>query len=312
MNILLINPGRRDYLIKYFLDLKKYFKINLYLIDSDKNIPAFQVSNKTLNFICPKASKLKSFSNFLKKFIIKNKINIVFPISEHEMMSLAITKNFYEEMGVKIVISNKHVIDICKNKIKTYNFLKKIELNYPEIINPKNYNKKIPIILKEIEGSGSKNQILITNKNFNFTYKKKNFFLQKYLKSPEYGMDILNDLNGNFLHCSVKKKILMRAGDTDRAIVIDQSKYINFAKKISLNLRHVGNLDVDFLWHNQKPFILDLNPRFGGGYPFTHEYGYDYIKALILNFKRPEEKIKFKTFENKNNFFSKGINIYRN
>ena len=312
MNILLINPGRRDYLVRYFLDLKKYFKIKIYLIDCDKNIPAFQVSDKTFNFICPPASSVKYFSNYLKEFLIKNKIDIVFPISEHEMKTLTITKNFYEQKGIKIVISSKHVIDICKNKIKTYYFLKNIGLNYPEIINFKNFKKKLPVILKEVEGSGSKNQILITNKNSNFSFKKKNFFLQKYLKSPEYGMDILNDLNGNFLHCTVKKKILMRAGDTDRAIVINPSKFIKLAKKISFNLRHIGNLDVDFLWHNQKPYILDLNPRFGGGYPFTHEYGYNYIKALILNFRRPQEKIKFKKFKNKNNFFSKGINIYKN
>ena len=64
MNILLINPGRRDYLIKYFCNLQKKFKIKIFLIDPNKNIPSFKVTKKTLNFICPIAKKKKNFQNF--------------------------------------------------------------------------------------------------------------------------------------------------------------------------------------------------------------------------------------------------------
>ena len=46
MNILLINPGRKDYIINYFLKLTKKFKANLFLIDPDKNIASFAVSKK--------------------------------------------------------------------------------------------------------------------------------------------------------------------------------------------------------------------------------------------------------------------------
>ena len=51
MNILLINPGRRDYLVNFFILLKKKYNLNIFLIDPDKNIPAFKVSTHTKNFI---------------------------------------------------------------------------------------------------------------------------------------------------------------------------------------------------------------------------------------------------------------------
>lgn len=63
MNILLINPGRRNYIIEYFLNLKKKFKLNLFLIDQDKNIPSFSLK-KTKNFVCPPASKKKNLKIF--------------------------------------------------------------------------------------------------------------------------------------------------------------------------------------------------------------------------------------------------------
>ena len=87
----------------------------------------------------------------------------------------------------------------------------------------------------------------------------------------------------------------MRAGDTDRAIIVNPKRSKNFAKTISKNLRHVGNPDVDFLLIKEKTYVLDLNPRFGGGYPFTHEYGYNYIEKIfnLLNNKKLNKFNKF-------------------
>ena len=68
------------------------------------------------------------------------------------------------------------------------------------------------------------------NKNIIPVKEDKNFIYQKFHNAQEYGVDILNDLNGNFLHFTVKKKIAMRAGDTDRAIIVNPKRFKNFAR----------------------------------------------------------------------------------
>ena len=73
-------------------------------------------------------------------------------------------------------------------------------------------------------------------------------------------MDILNDLNGNFIHFCVKKKYQIRAGDTDKAEIINPKKFSKLAYKISSSLNHIGNLDIDFMYRNKKAYVLDLNP----------------------------------------------------
>ena len=103
MNTLLINPGRRDYFIKYFLDLSKKFHLTLYLIDPNKNIPSFCASKKTKNFVCPKLKNKKIFRNFLRKFITKNKIKIVFPFSEYEQEILSLEKEYYKKKVQKLL-----------------------------------------------------------------------------------------------------------------------------------------------------------------------------------------------------------------
>lgn len=47
------------------------------------------------------------------------------------------------------------------------------------------------------------------------------------------------------------------------------------------NLHHIGNLDVDIFEKNGEYYVLELNPRFGGGYPFSYEAGVNFPKAII-------------------------------
>ena len=47
------------------------------------------------------------------------------------------------------------------------------------------------------------------------------------------------------------------------------------------NLPHRGNMDCDFLERDGRMFLLEMNPRFGGGYPFTHMAGANHVGMLI-------------------------------
>lgn len=309
MNILLINPGRRDYLVNFFILLKKKYNLNIYLIDPDKNIPAFKVSTHTKNFICPKVKNQKKFFSFIKRFISKNKIDIIFPISDRELKILSQKKNLLMKKGVNVIVSNLEVIENCQNKIRCSKYLKKFNILCPKIIARKDINSFLPVIKKEINGSSSENQeIIFKSDQIHKSYHKK-FFFQKFLKYQEFNLDILNDLNGNYLHSCVKKKLFIRSGDTDKAEIVNNKAFITFAKRLSKALKHIGVIDVDFLYNKKKFYVLDINPRFGGGYPFTHVYGYNYIECLI-SLVLKNKKIKFKIFNRKKNIFSKGITIY--
>ena len=159
----------------------------------------------------------------------------------------------------------------------------------PNLIGFSSITKNLPVIKKKIFGSGSKSQSLILKKWEIPLKNEKEFFFQKYLKGDEYGLDILNDLNGNYLHHCCRKKILIRSGDTDKAKIVKNKIFEIFARKFSYFLKHTGIIDVDFIYRNNKIFILDINCRIGGGYPFTHLYGYNYIDKILSLIKNPNK-----------------------
>ena len=54
------------------------------------------------------------------------------------------------------------------------------------------------------------------------------------------------------------------------------------ARQLSKKIGHIGNLDIDFIETEEgEIFVIDFNPRFGGGYPFTHLSGANYLKFII-------------------------------
>ena len=91
----------------------------------------------------------------------------------------------------------------------------------------------------------------------------------------------MNDFNKNHRGVSVKQKLSMRAGETDKAITVDNAKLREIGSIIGNGLKHIGNLDCDVLERDGEYYVLELNPRFGGGYPFSHEAGVNIPKAIV-------------------------------
>lgn len=101
------------------------------------------------------------------------------------------------------------------------------------------------------------------------------------IKGIEHGLDVFNDLEGNYIACVPKIKYSMRAGETDVAKTLNNKLLVRLARKLSSKTKHILNLDVDCFINGEDVFILEMNPRFGGQYPFSHVSGVNYPKVII-------------------------------
>jgi carbamoyl-phosphate synthase large subunit len=308
LKILITNSGRRTYFIDFINDLRLK-NLEIFISDTNKYVPTAAKVKKKNFLLLPPSSRKVLYQKKLKKFILKKKIDLVIPLSDYDLNILSNLKNKLIRK-TKFLISSTKVINICLNKIKTNNFLISNKFDTPKIFKKKKQIIKFPVVLKTVDGNGSKDLQIIKNKIDLKKIKMKNFFFyQEYIKGTEYNIDILNNKNKDFISCSIKKKILMRAGETDRCEIVSNKKIFELAKKLSIKLGHVGNLDVDLIFDGKKNYIIDLNPRFGGGYPFTHLSGHNYIKYLIKNFFY--RRVSYKNIRQNFGFYSKGINIYK-
>jgi len=307
MNILLTNTGRRNYFVNFLNKLNKNNKIKIFIADCTLNTASFYTENKVYKkIITPRASLKKKYFNSIYKIARKNKINLIIPLSELDLKILSKNKKKFSKIDCFPVVSDPKVIDICQNKKKLYYFCKINKINTPDLFFSKK-EIKFPLVKKYIKSSGSKEIQIYRNKE-KFKLNFKNFLYQKFIKGQEYNIDILNDFKKNFISCCIKKKLLMRSGETDKCEIVNNKLIEEFSKLLSKKLGHIGNLDCDIiLTKNNKINLIDLNPRFGGGYPFTHLAGNNYIKYILDILRNKKLFIRKKSLRI---FAMKGISLH--
>ena len=304
MNILFTCAGRRTYLLKYFKEnMSEGDKI--VATDMQLSAPALQAADVKIQVPAVYDPKYLCITLDVCK---EHKIDALISLNDLELPILAEKKARFESLGVKVIVSDPEIIDIAFDKYKTAQWVESIGLNAPKtyvtLASAKEALAKgeiaFPLFMKPRWGSGSIGLETIDDMEeldiyYHLLMKKikktilatasvgdEYIMIQEKLTGKEFGLDVMNDLQGNNVAVSVKQKLAMRAGETDKAITVDIPEVYEMGKKIGENLKHIGNLDVDIMQRANGDYcVLELNPRFGGGYPFSYEAGVNMPKAII-------------------------------
>ncbi len=73
----------------------------------------------------------------------------------------------------------------------------------------------------------------------------------------------------------------MRSGETDIAELVSEPIISAELERLGKTTGHIANMDVDLFMVANTPYILEMNARFGGGYPFCHMGGCNLPQAII-------------------------------
>lgn len=106
---------------------------------------------------------------------------------------------------------------------------------------------------------------------------------QPFSAGIEYNVDIFRDLDGSIAGTSTKQKWAMRGGETDSATVLlnPPEPVVDAALRATAELDITGNVDVDVILDTENnAVVIDINPRFGGGYAFSALAGYRAGQAI--------------------------------
>ena len=304
MNILFTCAGRRTYLLKYFKENLSEGD-NIVATDMQLSAPALQAADVRIQVPAVYDPKYIDITLNICK---EQKIDALLCLNDLELPILSENKARFEALGVKVIVSDPEVIDIAFDKYKTAQWVESLGLNAPKtyvtLASAKEALDKgdiaFPLFMKPRWGSGSIGLETIDDMEeldiyYHLLMKKikktilatasvgdEYIMIQEKLTGKEFGLDVMNDLQGNNVAVSVKQKLAMRAGETDKAITVDIPEVYEMGKKIGENLKHIGNLDVDIMQRANGDYcVLELNPRFGGGYPFSYEAGVNMPLAII-------------------------------
>jgi carbamoyl-phosphate synthase large subunit len=305
MNIMLTCAGRRNYLVKFFQAALENRGL-VFAGDASLEAPALQEADES--FLLPSVNDSDYFDKLLY-ICQEKKVKLLIPLNDLELPYLAKQRDHFLKIGTIPIVSSPEIINICFDKWATFQFLETIGIPTPKTyLSLEEAQKAIqqgeiifPLVIKPRWGSASigieypedheelelayrfvKKAI---QKSFLATVSSTDFdkciLIQEKLIGQEHGLDIINNLESSYITTFVKRKLTMRAGETDRAVTIANQELKKLGEKIGTSLGHIGNLDCDVIVGQKGNCVLEMNPRFGGGYPFSHLAGANIPAALI-------------------------------
>lgn len=305
MNVLLTCAGRRNYLVKFFQQALRG-RGQVFAADASPDAPALAEADRS--FVLPPLSGT-AYIDDLVTLCDAHRVLLLIPLNDLELPLLARHRARFLQIGTIPVISSAEVVDTCFDKWRTFNFLEasgldvaetyvsladaaealsRGEISFPLVVKPRWGTASVGIEYADDEEelqlgyAVAKNRIRRTLlRDIHASDPERCILIQKRVCGQEYGLDIVNDLDGQYCCAFVKKKLAMRAGETDRAVAVRSERLEAVAEIIGRRLGHVGLLDCDVILNEDGCYVLDLNPRFGGGYPFSHVAGANLPAALL-------------------------------
>ena len=152
---------------------------------------------------------------------------------------------------------------------------------------------RFPLVVKPREGFGSAD-VYVAHDELQlraFFSIAPGMLIQACVEGEMHDIEVLADPEGRVLEVTAWRKLASRIGETEQAITDDAPDLLGLGARLARAIGLVGPMDVDlFRTPDGALMVLELNLRFGGGYPVSHLAGADFPGLIVDVFrgKRPE------------------------
>ncbi len=286
MNILITSIGRRVSLLKAFQkELKLLFPSGkVFGADARPNLSAACLVADGY-FRVPFVEEEDYISILIEKCLGED-IKMIIPTIDTELLLLAKNKKLFLEVGIKVIISSLDFVSICRNKREVHKFFKNNNIPVAKEYDKGGYT--LPLFIKPIDGSRSIDNYIIKKEDDlkDIYFQNDKLMFLEYLDHDvydEFTCDLYYDKN-NKLRCVVpRKRISVRDGEVNKGLTV-YNELIPFLKeRLGVIDGAIGCQTLQLFRHkaNKNVFGIEINPRFGGGYPLSYLAGANFPKWTL-------------------------------
>jgi carbamoyl-phosphate synthase large subunit len=288
-NVLILSCGTRNKVVQYFKEAFKGYG-DIICTDCSPYAPALYDADR--HYVVPRITDpgyMEVIFDICKKENIKGVLSLIDP----ELSMIAQYEKEFKELGVTVIESSYELCERTLDKWEMYKWMKshnyKCAKSYIDINEFKqavsNGDISFPVFVKPAKGSAS---ISISKaydmETVELLYSHGEYMMiQELMDGQEIGVDCYIDLVSNeVVSIFTKKKLVMRAGETDKAISFSDDELFRQVEKFVVENGFRGQIDIDIFEINGEYYFSEVNPRFGGGYPHAYACGADHM-SLIRN-----------------------------
>ena len=238
----------------------------------------------------------------------RHAIRMVVPLIDTELHLLAPHRAAFEAVGATLVVSSPETTTLSLDKRSTGEFFTSIGVRSPKILDPDallaDPGAAWPVLLKPADGSCSVGVTRIDGPAELAFYHRRipNPIVQELIRGREYTMDALVDFAGRVRMVVPRLRIETRAGEVSKGMTVTDARLIETTRQVVAALPGaVGVITVQCFVEEgtQELVFLEINPRFGGGFPLSAAAGGDYCGWLIDWIRGEDAEIAMDGFQDR-------------
>ena len=234
------------------------------------------------NEVIPEADD-RSFLQRLLEIIKMRKVQVLMPTSGFDIYPYSEHRKLLLEMGVLAIVSDRKSLEICRDKMQTYHYLRH-DFSLPTTTDEPDDIQQFPIIAKPRFGKGSRGVMRIDNES-DLKYvssKTDNLIYQEFLPGTEYAIDVLCDLNEKPLIAVPRIRIQTKAGISTKGKIVLDTKLEENCMKIARCIRIRGPCCIQMKEASDGTLkLVEVNARMGGGTIFATLAGVNFPSLLL-------------------------------
>ena len=299
MNILILSAGTRDKVVQYF---KKELGDRGRIIATDCSNLAPAVYDADAFYLVPRITA-PDYLDVILDICKKEQITGVFSLIDPELSMLAKERDRFLAVGTTPIISDYDLVETCFDKFRMYELLEKMQIPTGKCyVEKEAFYQAVergeisyPVFVKPVKGSASIHINKVNSaKEIEVLFDLyDDLMIQEFMDGQEYGADVYLDMiSGKCTDIFIKKKIKMRAGETDKSVSVKDEKLFELIRRFTEDCGFRGMIDIDIFEIGDTYYISEVNPRFGGGYPHAYACGVNMPKAVITNLAGQENEVR--------------------
>lgn len=294
MNIMITSAGRRVSLIRAFKRELDLLVPDGKVFAADADPEASAACHVADGYVKVPLLDQPDYADALIHFCTQNNIVLVIPTIDMELMVLATHAAQFEANNIKLVLSSKDFIQKCRDKRIIHDFFESMGVAIAKEYCKDDYT--LPLYIKPMDGSRSVDNYIIRTKEdlTEYHFKNEKLMFLEYLDHNEYEeftCDLYYNKMGS-LKCVVpRKRIEVRDGEVNKGLTLNNELVPYIRNHLSYIKGARGCLTAQFFKHKTKNKIygIEINPRFGGGFPLSYLSGANFPKWLIQEYLFEQE-----------------------
>lgn len=218
----------------------------------------------------------------------RHQVGLVVPTIDTELPALAAARDEFAAAGTTICVAPSPVIDICADKRLTHRWL--VAEGFPTVrqATPAQVLADAaawpaPLIAKPARGSASIGVRRIEAlDDLRAVADDPDVVVQTVAEGHEYTVDVYVDRSGTAIEAVPRRRFEVRAGEVSKARTEQHEAARAVACAVAERLDGLrGPLNVQMFCAGDTVAVIEINPRFGGGYPLSHHAGATFARWLV-------------------------------